>query len=67
MRECGISFWHTESGVGVAGYAEGSDAELPPYFMRWGEFTPDIFDANVARADRDGCEEWDLANGEGSE
>lgn len=59
--ECGISFSSTCEGVTVAGYAEGSDAELPGHTLEY-PFPPDHFWEAVKVADQEGCEEWERAN-----
>jgi len=65
---CGISFWHIEGqGIGVAGYAEGSDAELPQHNFTWGQFNKKMFWDAVKIADEEGCAEWHLANAERGE
>ncbi len=58
---CGIGFEAVDGGVEVAGYAEGSDAELPNHCLEY-PFTEEQFDAFVKMADAEGCQEWDEAN-----
>ena len=62
---CGIGFEEVPGGVEVAGYAEGSDAELPNHRLLY-PFTEEEFSTAVALADEEGCQEWDEAN-EGEE
>ena len=62
--KCGCSFTSDNAGVSLAGYAEGSDAELPIHILFWG-FTYDDWTAAMAEADSEGVEEWHLANPEG--
>jgi hypothetical protein len=52
------------SGVFVAGYAEGSESELPVYDLDWG-FTYEQFNNTQAFADADGVEEWHSVNPSG--
>jgi len=59
--ECGCTFDADERGVSVAGYAEGSDAELPRHILSWG-FTIEQFNYALNEADAEGVEEWELAN-----
>ena len=59
--KCGCVFDADENGVYVAGYAEGSDAELPGHSLNWG-FTIDEFEAVLEQADAEGVEEWERAN-----
>ena len=59
--QCGCVFDADENGVYVAGYAEGSDAELPGHSLNWG-FTIDEFEAALKQADAEGVEEWERAN-----
>ena len=61
--ECGCVFDADENGVYVAGYAEGSDAELPMHSLNWG-FTVDEFNDVLNDADAEGVEEWEQANNE---
>ena len=61
--ECGCVFDADENGVYVAGYAEGSDAELPGHTLNWG-FTIEEYNAALDQADAEGVEEWHLANDE---
>ena len=61
--DCGCVFGTNDDGIYVAGYAEGSDAELPPHYLNWG-FTMDEYNAALAQADAEGVEEWELANNE---
>ena len=61
--ECGCIFDSDESGVYVGGYAEGSDAELPMHHLDWG-FTINEFVEELEAADKEGVEEWHLANDE---
>jgi hypothetical protein len=61
--ECGISFNAMQARVIVAGYAEGSDAELPCHALEY-PFTSGEFDALVILADAEGSQEWDEANDE---
>jgi len=58
---CGCSFTHDEKGIRVAGYAEGSNADLDSYPLHWG-FTIDEFNAILDIADQEGCDEWELCN-----
>lgn len=60
---CGCCFNSDSEGVTVAGYAEGSDAELPPYHLDWG-FTIKEFNDALGQADEDGVEEWNACNEE---
>ena len=62
---CGICFEETDTGVIVAGYAEGSDAECPAHELEY-PFTIDEFWRAVEFADDEGCELWEMANGEDS-
>ena len=48
-------------GIYVGGYAEGSDAELPLYTLKWG-FTINAFMEALDYADADGVEAWHEAN-----
>jgi hypothetical protein len=59
--QCGCVFDADEDGVILIGYAEGSDAWLPPHTLDWG-FTMDEFNAALAQADEEGVEEWERAN-----
>ena len=61
--ECGCVFDADENGVYVAGYAEGSDAELPGHSLNWG-FTVDEFNEALNDADAEGVDEWEQANNE---
>ncbi len=58
---CGISFEATPERVLVAGYAEGSAAELPWHTLNF-PFAEDAWMQAVAIADEEGSEEWDEAN-----
>jgi hypothetical protein len=58
---CGIGFEEVPGGVEVAGYAEGSDVELPNHRLLY-PFPHEDFDSAVEEADREGCQEWDEAN-----
>ena len=55
--ECGCIFDSDEKGIMVGGYAEGSDAELPMYDLKWG-FTINAFKEALDYADADGVEAW---------
>ena len=59
--ECGCVFDADDSGVYLAGYAEGSDAELPGHILPWG-FTIKQFNEVLNEADAEGVEEWERAN-----
>ena len=59
--ECGCVFDADENGVYVAGYAEGSDAELPMNSLNWG-FTIEEYNDALDQADAEGVEEWERAN-----
>jgi len=59
--QCGCVFDADENGVYVAGYAEGSDAELPMNSLNWG-FTIEEYNDALDQADAEGVEEWELAN-----
>ena len=61
--ECGCIFDSDEKGIMVGGYAEGSDAELPMYDLKWG-FTINAFKEALDYADADGVEAWHEANDE---
>ena len=61
--ECGCVFDADENGVYVAGYAEGSDAELPMHSLNWG-FTVEEFNEVLNEADAEGVDEWEQANNE---
>ena len=61
--DCGCVFDADENGVYVAGYAEGSDAELPMNSLNWG-FTIEEYNDALDQADAEGVEEWELANNE---
>ena len=61
--ECGCVFGADDSGVYLAGYAEGSDAELPGHILPWG-FTIEQFNEVLNEADAEGVEEWERANNE---
>jgi len=61
--ECGCIFDSDEKGIVVGGYAEGSDAELPTYDLKWG-FTINAFKEALDYADADGVEAWHEANDE---
>jgi hypothetical protein len=61
--ECGCVFESDEKGIMVSGYAEGSDAELPMHDLEWG-FTIEEFNEALDDADKEGVEEWHLANDE---
>jgi len=58
---CGCVFGTNDNGIYVAGYAEGSDAELPTHYLKWG-FTMDEYNAALDQADAEGVEEWERAN-----
>ena len=58
--ECGCIFDSDEKGIMVGGYAEGSDAELPTYDLKWG-FTINAFKEALDYADADGVEAWNEA------
>ena len=45
----------------LAGYAEGSDAELPGHILPWG-FTIKQFNEVLNEADAEGVEEWERVN-----
>ncbi len=64
--ECGISFNAMEARVFLAGYAEGSDVDLPWYTLEY-PFTAERFWGVVKQADQDGCDAWDEANDGGCE
>tara|TARA_R110000822_G_scaffold78346_4_gene187675 strand:- start:55 stop:357 length:303 start_codon:yes stop_codon:yes gene_type:complete len=59
--ECGCVFSADSEGIRTAGYAEGSDAELPSYPLPWG-FTIDEFNCVLTLADKDGVAEWEECN-----
>ena len=59
--DCGCCFDSDSEGVRVAGYAEGSDVELPSYPLPWG-FTIDEFNYALTLADKDGVAEWEECN-----
>jgi len=59
--ECGCVFDGDDEGVTVCGYAEGSDADLAPYYLKWG-FTVEEFNEALNEADIDGVEEWERVN-----
>jgi len=59
--DCGCCFDSDSEGITVAGYAEGSDAELPSYPLPWG-FTIDEFNYALTLADKDGVAEWEECN-----
>ena len=61
--ECGCSYSSDTSGVSLAGYAEGSEVELPEHILPWG-FTYDEFNNVMAIADQEGVAEWHIANEE---
>jgi len=61
--ECGCIFDSDEKGIVVGGYAEGSDAELLMYDLKWG-FTINAFKEALDYADADGVEAWHEANDE---
>ena len=61
--ECGCVFDADENGVYVAGYAEGSDAELPMNSLNWG-FTIEEYNDALDQADAEGVDEWEQANNE---
>ena len=58
---CGCVFDADENGVYGAGYAEGSEAELPGHSLNWG-FTVEEFNEALNDADAEGVEEWEQAN-----
>lgn len=60
--ECGVSFSADSVGIHIAGYAEGSEHELPVYTLEWENFTVANFDYAVEKADREGCYEWEYVN-----
>ena len=62
--QCGCSFTSDASGVNLAGYAEGSEVDLPPHSLDWG-FTYQEWIDTMAIADSEGVEEWNIANPEG--
>lgn len=59
---CGIGFHADDKGVSVSGYCEGVDGDCPSYRLKWG-FTEKEFDAQVEKADKDGCDMWDKTHG----
>jgi hypothetical protein len=59
--DCGCSFEADSEGIRVNGYAEGSDAELPTYRLRWG-FSIDEFNYALTLADKDGVAAWEECN-----
>ena len=61
--DCGCVFDANENGVYVAGYAEGSDAQLPGHTLNWG-FTMEEYNAALDEADAEGVEAWNEANDE---
>lgn len=61
--DCGCCFSVDSEGIIVAGYAEGSDAELPRHSLKWG-FAISEFEKALAQADEEGVEEWKACNGE---
>ena len=61
--DCGCCFSSDSEGVTVAGYAEGSDAELPAHSLNWG-FTYGAWCLLLDDADSEGVEEWNLCNGD---
>ena len=60
---CGIVFQETDTGVAVAGYAEGADADCPWHELEF-PFTIDEFWQIVEFADDEGCELWEEVNEE---
>jgi hypothetical protein len=61
--QCGCVFGTYPEGIYVAGYAEGSDAELPTYSLNWGFTIEEYWDA-LGQADAEGVEAWHEANDE---
>ena len=61
--DCGVSFSADSTGIHVAGYAEGSEHELPVYSLEWETFTVGTFEYTVEKADWEGSYEWDYVNG----
>ena len=59
--DCGCVFGTNDNGVYVAGYAEGSDAELFVHSLNWG-FTIEEYNNALNDADAEGVEEWERAN-----
>ena len=62
--ECGCVFKSDEKGIKVGGYNElGESAELPLHHLDWGFTIIEVSDVLEA-ADKEGVEEWHLANDE---
>jgi len=59
--DCGCVFDCDSEGVTVAGFAELSDGECPPYHLYWG-FTIKEFNDALDQADDDGVAEWNACN-----
>ena len=59
--ECGCSFTSDTSGINLAGYAEGSEVDLPVHSLDWG-FTYEEWNHTMADADSEGVEEWNWVN-----
>lgn len=62
--DCGACFSVDKDGAGVsiAGYCEGSDAELPTYQLRW-PFTESEFWDALQACDDDAAAEWNATHG----
>ena len=61
--ESGCVFGTYPEGIYVAGYAEGSDGELPTHSLKWG-FTIKEFNEALEYADKEGVDAWHEANDE---
>jgi len=59
--ECGCVFNSDDEGIYVGGYAEGSDAELPTHYLKWG-FTMDEYNDTLEFADEEGVTAWHEAH-----
>jgi hypothetical protein len=59
--DCGICFSAKATGVSMAGYAEGSNAECSDIDLDF-PFTGEAFDAAVKEADEEGSALWDECN-----
>lgn len=59
--DCGCVFTGDDESVTVAGYAEGSDVELPIHELRF-PFDARTFDLTLDIADEEGSQEWYRAN-----
>ncbi len=59
---CGACFTASLSGVAVAGYVEGCDAECPTHELVF-PFTPEAFDEALTLCDAEADELWNATHG----